>query len=65
MEQSVTAIEDVMNKLPEYYQRLIELRYFKSYGIDKVATELNICIRNYYHWRNKALYYFALRFGFV
>lgn len=65
LENSVIAIEDVFKELPEEYQRLIQLRYFKSYSVERVSSELNICTRNFHNWRNKALYYFALRFGLV
>lgn len=65
LENSVNAIEDVLKELPEEFQRLIQLRYFKLYSIERVASDLNICIRNFHNWRNKALYYFALRFGLV
>jgi RinA family phage transcriptional activator len=63
LENSVNAVEDVLSELPDEYQKLIELRYFKSYSIERVAQELSICVRNFFNWRDKAIQVFAIRFG--
>lgn len=65
LEHTVTAIEDVLHELPAEYQKLIELRYFKAYSVQKVAMELNICVRNFFNWRDKTMHFFALRFGLI
>lgn len=65
LDNSVNAIEDVLGELPDEYCQLIQLRYFKLFSIDRVAMEMNICVRNFYNWRDKAMYYFALRFGLI
>lgn len=65
LEHTVTAIEDVLKELPVEYQKLIELRYFKACSVQKVAIELNICLRNFFNWRDKAMHFFALRFGLI
>lgn len=65
LEHSVNAIEDVLSELPEEYKRLIELRYFKAFSVDRVAHELSICVRNFFNWRDKALQFFAIRFGLI
>jgi RinA family phage transcriptional activator len=65
LEHTVTAIEDVLSELPEEYQKLIELRYFKAYSVSRVSSELSICVRNFFNWRDKAIHFFALRFGVI
>ncbi|MEM5796050.1 MAG: sigma factor-like helix-turn-helix DNA-binding protein, partial [Bacillota bacterium] len=65
LEQSVRAIEDVLNELPEKYRQLIDLRYFKAHSTEWVASELNICLRNFFKWRDKVITRFAVRFGFM
>lgn len=65
LEHVVTAIEDVLQELPAEYRKLIELRYFKAYSVQKAAMELNICVRNVFNWRDKAMHFFALRLGLI
>jgi RinA family phage transcriptional activator len=65
LENTVTSVEDVLNELPEEYRKLIELTYFKTCNNQYVADELNICLRSFYHWRDKALLLFAMRLGLV
>lgn len=36
LEYSISAIEDTLNDLREEHRRLIELRYFKSYSVERV-----------------------------
>lgn len=65
MEASISAIEDVLSILPENYRRLIELRYFRSYKVEQIAEELDICARNFFNHRDKAISFFAVRFGLI
>ncbi|HBS60620.1 MAG: hypothetical protein AAGU23_07230 [Bacillota bacterium] len=65
MEASISAIEDVLSILPEKYRRLIELRYFRSYKVGQVVDELDICVRNFFNYRDEAISFFAVRFGLI
>jgi|GEM_PF-3704069 len=65
LEYSVTAIEAVLNEMPEAYKTLIELKYFKLGENQYVADSLNICLRTFYHWRDRALALIAIRYGFL
>ncbi len=42
--QQVTILKDVINQLPEYYLKLIELRYYGEKSYDEIAAELEIPI---------------------
>lgn len=63
LEHAVKAVEDVLEQLSAEYRRLIEMKYFKDYGNQFVADELNVSLRTFYHWRDKALALFAIRYG--
>ncbi|HBS60618.1 MAG TPA: hypothetical protein DEA44_15330 [Firmicutes bacterium] len=65
LEYSISAIEDTLSDLREEHRRLIELRYFKSYSVERVVGELSICARNFFRWRDKAIACFAIRFGLI
>jgi RinA family phage transcriptional activator len=65
LENSVAAIEAVLNEMPEEYKMLIELKYFKLGQNQYVADSLNICLRTLYHWRDRALALVAIRYGFL
>jgi RinA family phage transcriptional activator len=65
LENSVQAIENVLSDLSEELQTLIELKYFKDKDNQFVADQLNISLRTFYHWRDKALLGFARGFGFI
>lgn len=65
MENSIIAIEDVLREMPQEYKALIELKYFKLSQNQYVADTLNICLRTFYHWRDRALALFAIRYGLM
>ncbi len=35
-------MRDVVEKLKPHYKTLVELRYFKEYSYEEIATELNL-----------------------
>lgn len=65
LENAIEAVEDVLTELSAAQRRLIELKYFKNHGNQFVADELNISVRTFYHWRDKALAMFAVRYGYA
>jgi RinA family phage transcriptional activator len=65
LETSVAAIEDVLHEMPEEYKMLIELKYFKLGQNQHVADALNISLRTFYHWRDRLLALFAIRYGLM
>ncbi|MEZ5083608.1 MAG: sigma-70 family RNA polymerase sigma factor [Bacteroidales bacterium] len=40
--QKIKLMHEVVEKLKPHYRTLIELRYFKEYSYDEIATELNL-----------------------
>lgn len=40
--QKIILMHEVVEKLKPHYRTLIELRYFKEYSYDEIATELNL-----------------------
>jgi RinA family phage transcriptional activator len=65
LENSVAVIEAVLNEMPEEYKTLIEVKYFKLGQNLYVADTLNICLRTFYHWRDRALALLAIHYGFL
>lgn len=65
LEHGVATVEDILQELPEEYKRLIELKYFREHSNQHVADELSICLRTFYHWRDRAIGLFAVRMGLV
>ncbi len=41
-EQRKSLTQEVVEKLPEKYKRLIQLRYFEEYSYDEIATEMSL-----------------------
>ncbi|HBS59931.1 MAG TPA: hypothetical protein DEA44_11760 [Firmicutes bacterium] len=65
LEHAIAAVEDVLAELSAAQRRLVELKYFKDRDNQLVADELNISLRTFYHWRDKVLAVFAVRYGFI
>lgn len=42
--QKITALKDIVNQLKPRYKKLIELRYYKEYSYEEIASELNLPI---------------------
>jgi RNA polymerase sigma factor (sigma-70 family) len=42
--QKIAALKDIVNQLKPRYRSLIELRYFKEYSYEEIASELNLPI---------------------
>lgn len=62
----VNAIEDVMRRLPELDQKLVELKYFQGYLTNEgVARELNIGRTTFYERRRIIIRQFAIRMGLL
>lgn len=62
----VTAIEDVLEILPEEDYKLVKLKYFDQYLSNYgVAKCLNISESSFYRRRDRILWRFASRFGIV
>jgi len=40
--QKIKLMHEVVDKLKPHYRTLIELRYFKEFSYDEIATELNL-----------------------
>lgn len=40
--QKITALKDVINQLKPGYKKLIELRYYKEYSYEEIASELKL-----------------------
>jgi RNA polymerase sigma factor (sigma-70 family) len=41
-EQKITTLRNIVNQLKSPYREIIELRYYKEYSYEEIATELNI-----------------------
>lgn len=44
LKEKIKFLRDIVNNLKPHYKRLVELRYFKEYSYQEVATELDIPI---------------------
>ena len=42
--QKIQVIRSVVKRLKPHYRQLVELRYFKEYSYEEIATELNLPI---------------------
>jgi RNA polymerase sigma-70 factor (ECF subfamily) len=42
--QKIAALKDIVNQLKPRYKELIELRYYKEYSYEEIASELNLPI---------------------
>jgi len=64
MEQTVAAIDRVLNSLDPDRRRLVELKYFeKRLANAGVAMELNISDATFYRWRNEIILLVAVELG--
>lgn len=43
-DQKIAVLRDIVNQLKPRYRRLIELRYYKEYSYEEIASELNLPI---------------------
>jgi RNA polymerase sigma-70 factor (ECF subfamily) len=43
-DQKIKVLRDIVNQLKPRYRQLIELRYFKEYSYEEIASELNLPI---------------------
>lgn len=43
-DQKIAVLRDIVNQLKPRYRQLIELRYYKEYSYEEIATELNMPI---------------------
>ena len=41
-EQKIQLMRGIVDKLKPHYKTLVELRYFKEYSYDEIATELDL-----------------------
>lgn len=66
MEETVRAIERVLERLPADKRRLVELKYFRCrLSNPGVAHALNVSLRTFYRWREEVVAAVAVELGLV
>lgn len=66
MEETVRAVDRVVERLPADRQRLVELKYFRGRLSNLgVADELNVSLRTFYRWRDEVVVAVAVEMGLV
>lgn len=65
MEETVAAIERVLDRLPPEMQRLVQLKYWERWGPWRITEELHISERTYYRWRAAVVRAVAVELGLV
>lgn len=56
LEKTITAIENVKDRLNDDYKKFFEFNYIKQAGIVKTCNEIPIGERTYYNMRDKIVY---------
>lgn len=65
LENTITAIEKVTNRLNDDYKKFFEFNYIKQAGIVKTCNEIPIGERTYYNMRDKIVYAVGQELGLL